>query len=767
MSSGRAGRAGWRRLNAPLAAALVVAIVAAATVAGHQGGLFAVPGLAGWEASTEDVRVRLAGGRAPLDDRIVIVALDERTRREMPEVFQTRRGLARVIDAVAAGRPLVAGLDLFFAQPEINLSASVVAQVREAASALAAEADSADPALPPLSAAARAALAALAAVLDETRGDEVLAAAVGRAGPLHLGFLLHLDEEGAPAGTAEPPGLAAARLGEVAVASRAPARHPPRARYATVSLAPISTAAAGAGFVNVTPDEDGVLRRVPLVIEHGGRYYTALGVSLALAALGEPGGAGYATGSDRLHLAGREVPVDRRGRASLSYLGPSGTFPVISAADLVAGRAGGALAGKIVLVGYTDVARDRVVQPLDRAYSGVEVHATLVHNLLRGELLVRTEPRTAVLLVLALGGLIALLQLRRVRQRSPWLPAAGALAAAAAYLVLAGWLLDSRGVIIPVVAPLMAGALVTAAGLVVALATEGREKARLRAAFAHYVAPGVVDRIVADPSRVRLGGERRELTVMFCDIRGFSGAAENLEPEVLSEYLNEYFTPMTRIVLEAGGMLDKYIGDALMAVYGAPLEVSDHAERACRSALAMLEALGPLNASFTGRGLPAIGIGVGLSTGPMSVGNMGSQARFDYTVLGDAVNLGARLEALTREYRVDILVAEATARAAEAGFVFRELDTVRVRGRSGVGAIYQLVGARGAAPLGAEDLACWDEALAHYRSRRWDEAEAALERFSAAIPQDGPAAVLRARIAALRAAPPAGDWDGVFEQRSK
>ena len=759
-------------MNAPLAAALGVALLCGAIVAGHHGGWLVVPGLNGWEASTEDVRVRLAGGRAPLDERIVIVALDERTRREMPEVFQTRRGLARVIDAVAAGRPLVAGLDLFFAQPEVNLPAAVVAQVREAASALEAEAATADSSGAALSAAARAALGALAAVIDETRGDEVLAASVARAGPLHLGFLLHLGEAGAPAGTAEPPGLAPARLGEVAVGSRAPARHPPRAHHATVSLAPIASAAAGAGFVNVTPDEDGVLRRVPLVIEHGGRYYTALGVSLALAALGEPrggapAGAGYATGSDRLHLAGREVPVDRRGRASLSYLGPSGTFPVVSAADLLAGKADGALAGKIVLVGYTDVARDRVVQPLDRAYAGVEVHATLVHNLLHGELLVRTEPRTAVLLVLALGGLIALLQLRRIRQRSAWLPAAGALAAGVAYLVLAGWLLASRGVIIPLVAPLLAAALVTATALVVALATEGREKARLRAAFAHYVAPGVVDRIVADPSRVRLGGERRELTVMFCDIRGFSGAAENLEPEVLSEYLNEYFTPMTRIVLEAGGMLDKYIGDALMAVYGAPLEVSDHAERACASALAMLQALGPLNTSFTSRGLPSIGIGVGLSTGPMSVGNMGSQARFDYTVLGDAVNLGARLEALTREYRVDILVAEATARAAEAGFVFRELDTVRVRGRSGVGVIYQLVGARGAAPLGAEDLARWDEALAHYRSRRWDDADAALERFSAAIPQDGPAEVLRARIAALRAQPPAGDWDGVFEQRTK
>jgi adenylate cyclase len=321
--------------------------------------------------------------------------------------------------------------------------------------------------------------------------------------------------------------------------------------------------------------------------------------------------------------------------------------------------------------------------------------------------------------------------------------------------------------LIPLVPPVLGAALVTAAALSTALATEGREKARLRSAFSRYVPPGVVDRIVADPSRVRLGGERRELTVLFSDIRGFSRSAENLEPEVLSEYLNEFLTPMTNLVLDEGGMLDKYIGDALMAVYGAPLEAADHAARACRTALAMQGALGGLNAEFARRGLPEVQVGIGINSGPMSVGNMGSQARFDYTVLGDAVNLGARLEALTREYRVDTLVGETTAALVADKFTFRELDTVRVKGRAGVGRIHELCGPAGDARFAADVLALFSAGLEHYRAGRWQEAEDSLRRFLERHADDGPSQVLLERIASLRARPPAAQWDGVFDQLVK
>jgi adenylate cyclase len=740
----------WTQRNAPLIASISATLLCVAIYAGHQARTITVPGIDAWESALENARVRFAGSRAPADDRVVVVALDDDTRARFPHVFQTRRGQAELFEKVAAARPLVIGLDLFFVNRELQLAQDVLAKVKDALAALAAE--TASPAL-------AKAREALQAVLDETRGDEVLAQTIARIGQLHLGFLFYLGDAGTT--DPEPVGLARARLGEVVTAARSTGRHPLRASAAAVSLPDIARGAAGGGFVNVDPDPDGTVRRVPLVIEHGGRYYVSLGLDLALAAA--QGDGGYVTGEDRLSFAGREVPVDRRGRATLNYLGPARTFRHVSAVDVMNGSAGDRLQGRIVLVGYTDTARDKIVQPFDRVMPGVEVHATLIHNLLHDELRRRIEPPAALAALAILCGFLALLQVRRVRQRGAWVVVAGTLVAMAAYLVTSQILFQAQGLIVPVVAPLIAAALVTAAALSVGLATEGREKARLRSAFSRYVPPSVVERILADPRRIRLGGDRRVLTVLFSDIRGFSRTAEGLEPEVLSEYLNEYFTPMTGLVLENGGMLDKYIGDAVMAVYGAPLEVPDHAVRACRTALAMHRALVPLNQELTRRGLPPVNIGVGLSTGPMSVGNMGSQVRFDFTVLGDAVNLGARLEALTRDYRVDTLVAADTARAAGDAFVFRELDVVRVKGRAGVGRIYQLCGERGAEGVPtADQLALFARGLEHYRARRWTDARTVFEEVD-----DGPSRVLLARIDDLETEPPGDEWDGVFDQLVK
>ena len=315
--------------------------------------------------------------------------------------------------------------------------------------------------------------------------------------------------------------------------------------------------------------------------------------------------------------------------------------------------------------------------------------------------------------------------------------------------------------------PLLTCGAVALVSVTTALVTEGREKAKLRAAFSQYVAPALVSKILAQAGRVGLGGERRELTVLFSDIRGFSSFAENMEPEALSTFLNEYLNPMTRLVLGEGGMLDKYIGDAVMGVYGAPLDQPDHASAACRTALQMVAALGPLNAAWQARGLPAIRIGIGLNTGVASAGNMGSDLRFDYTVMGDTVNLGARLEPLTKELHVDILVGETTRAAAGDGFVFREVDRVRVKGRGGTVRVFELLGVNGDAPLAPDDIGAYEKALERYRVQDWEAAGAGFAAFLCAHPGDGPAGVMVDRVAALRAAPPPPDWDGAYDQRAK
>ena len=277
--------------------------------------------------------------------------------------------------------------------------------------------------------------------------------------------------------------------------------------------------------------------------------------------------------------------------------------------------------------------------------------------------------------------------------------------------------------------------------------------------FSRYVSRTVVDRILADPARAKLGGERKELTVLFSDIRGFSAFSETMRPEELASFLGEYLTPMTELVLDSGGTLDKYIGDAVMAMWAAPVDVADHAARACEVALKMQEALVDLNARWKREGKPAITIGIGLNTGAMAVGNMGTAARFDYTVLGDQVNLGARLEALTKEYGVDILVGEGTMRAAGDGFVFREIDLVRVKGRHGAAPVYELVGRTGKVTVDPR----FATALAAYRARDFAAARATFSE----LPDDDAAEIMASRCAALIESAPPGDWDGIYDQHGK
>lgn len=758
----------WLTLNAALAVAALATIGCLALLTAQASGLLALPVLDSWELDTVDARFRLRGPLQPVDQNIVIVGFDDQLRREAPEVLQQRAGWARFVDALSAYRPRAVALDAFFSDPEEILPPATVTQVDAAVASLQLAPEA-------TSTAGTAALTALRAVQDATRGDEKLAASLARAGNVLLSSLFFVDQgDASPAAvtTVEPPGLRGARVTDAALLDRPAGQRPLRAELEVYgSLAAFARNSAGGGAVNVIRDLGGVVRRVPLVIEHAGRYYLPLGLTLAARseALGaqRPASASYATGDRQLTLGNHTLPVDTGAVARLGWLGPSGTFPYVSAAEVLSGRAPkAALANRLVIVGYTDAARDRVATPFAAVQPGVEVHATLAHNAIHGGLLQSTPGWLSLLVVAAMGAIMTLLQVRRIRQRRTWLVGMAGLALGMGWLVSAH-LLFLHGHIVPVASPLGSLLLITVLAISTALISEGREKAQLRKAFAHYVSGELVDRILADPDRVRLGGERRELSVLFSDIRGFSNFSEQMEPEALSGFLNEYLTPMTRIVLEQGGMLDKYIGDAVMAVFGAPLEMADHTAAMCRVALAMQTALAEMRAGWVQRGLPAIEIGVGLNAGPMSVGNMGSEMRFDYTVMGDAVNLASRLEGLTKEYHCAILCGPRVPELAGDAFVFRELDFVRVKGRGGALRVYELVGTRENCRFPAQALALYAQALGDFRQRNWHAAETRLGELLADHPQDGPAQVLAARTRAMAADPPGADWDGVYEQRNK
>jgi len=292
-------------------------------------------------------------------------------------------------------------------------------------------------------------------------------------------------------------------------------------------------------------------------------------------------------------------------------------------------------------------------------------------------------------------------------------------------------------------------------------------KRQITVLFGQYVPPELVDQMARDPGRYTMEGRSEVLTVLFSDIRGFTTIAEGLNPRELAQLLNEYLTAMSNVIGEHRGTLDKYIGDAIMAFWGAPVAEPDHAARAVSAAMAMQAKLVPLNATFRARGWPALSIGVGINTGPMSVGDMGSKLRKAYTVMGDAVNLASRLEGLTKRYGTGIIVGEATRKAAS-GIVFRELDRVRVKGKDEPVAIFEPIGPEGSIEKAKqEELKLWQQMLKAYRAQDWDQADVALLNLRRHHPNAPLYGFYAERVAQHRTRPPVPSWDGVtvFEEK--
>jgi adenylate cyclase len=298
--------------------------------------------------------------------------------------------------------------------------------------------------------------------------------------------------------------------------------------------------------------------------------------------------------------------------------------------------------------------------------------------------------------------------------------------------------------------------------------TEEREKKKIKGAFHYYVTASVVNEMLKNPEKLKLGGEKKDLTVLFSDIRGFTTISEGLSPEMLVKLLNEYLTVMTDIVFKYDGLLDKYMGDAIMAVYGAPLDQEDHAERACYTALDMMDELKVLQAKWEAEGTPRINIGIGVNSGPMVVGNMGSQRRFDYTVMGDSVNLSSRLEGANKQYSTNIIIGEVTYEKVRDKFLCRELDSVRVKGKDLPVKIYELVGRNGGVPDETKDVIClFHQGLEEYKGRKWQEANETFNKVLDIKPDDCPSKLYLKRSKNLMEAPPPEDWDGVFTMETK
>lgn len=448
---------------------------------------------------------------------------------------------------------------------------------------------------------------------------------------------------------------------------------------AVVSPLPrFSAAARAAGHSNTPPDTDGVVRRIPLAVDAPDKSAVA---SFALQTLRV---------SQPLSAAPTDA-MDRYGRLTVNYGGhPRGTFPTISAVDVLRGDFDpSVVAGKTIFVGSSaaDLHDDRLVPTsLGIPMPGVEIHASLADTILSKRWLVPVPAWTEIFLLLAIGAAFGF-AVTYLRARSSvvvaiifWIG-----------LVITAIVLFDKGRILDVVWPTIAIVFSYAAVTLERRLSADRERRELKNAFSRYVAPAVVESILQDPSRLKLGGEKRRMTVLFSDVRGFTTISESLPPEQLVEIMNTYLTAMTEIVFANGGTLDKYIGDAVMAFWNAPLDQPDHAIRAATTAIEMQKKLSEMNREKIFPNGIELKIGIGINTGDMIVGNMGSETRFDYTVLGDNVNLGARLESLTKEYGVGIIVSDAMRAEAGESLVTRELGAVTVKGKKAPVLIHELL----------------------------------------------------------------------------
>jgi adenylate cyclase len=466
--------------------------------------------------------------------------------------------------------------------------------------------------------------------------------------------------------------------------------YPFQAKMALPTLLRFSSVANSLAHINMIPDVDGTLRWEALAISYQGDFYAPIGLKAAWLYRGLKKEDLVLDCGGEVRLGTTSIPTDDHGSLLINYRGPNGTFPMYPISDILDRLTPpGTFKDKIVLIGATAIGiYDLRVTPFSPNMAGIEKHASVVDNILRGDFIHRTEATVTLLIfvfAIALG---------------VTLPRLGAKAGAVLFLALffgylgaVYYLFVAKGIWFNLVYPASALFFGYTSQTAYRFFTEERRARDIRKMFSSYVSKRIVDELIKDPSKAKLGGDRKEITVLFSDIRGFTSFSEKHQPEEVVSLLNEYLGAMTEIVFEHEGTLDKFVGDAIMALWGAPVGQPDHAERAVRCALAMISRLKELQSKWAAEGKYVIDIGIGINTGDMVVGNMGAEGKkMDYTVIGDNVNLGARLEGLTRQYNNHIIISEYTYEKVEHIVEAKELGTVTVKGKQLPVLVYDLVG---------------------------------------------------------------------------
>lgn len=702
-----------------------------------------------------DVRIRLTMP-GTVDERIVIVDIDEASQAELGQWPWPRNTLASIVDKLFDHYGVrVFGLDVLFAEAEETSAERLIAD-------LAASDIADDPAV-------RAELARHREILDSNyRFAESFIAR-----DVVTGFVF---KDSLGGNEPETTGVLPEALLRGEAIANVTVPFVDAAGYAGNLPELQENAVAGGFFDSPVIDADGVFRRAPLLQRYRGDLYPSLALAVARVALGSPDvRLGFAhTQSGRLsgieleyfHLGDAAIAVDQQVAVYIPFRGPQESFRFISAMDVLRGAAAEELLkGKIALLGASAAGLlDLRSTPVGQRYIGVEAHANLIAGLLDNK--IRQQPSYSDGLEIFLLFVIALLTALILPRFAPLSALAFVLLILFATMAGNMWMWSSLGLVVPVASLLMYTVIASMLQITYRFFVEQRNKRHLSNVFGQYIPPSLVEEMDETGEEVSLEGESREMSVLFSDVRGFTTISEGLDAIELTRMMNEFLTPFTRVVQDHRGTIDKYMGDCVMAFWGAPLSDDEHAKHAVLAAFDMISAVKTLDEPFQNKGWPAIRVGVGIASGDMNVGNMGSEFRIAYTVMGDTVNLGSRLEGLTKQYGVDIIVSDKTASLVP-DFAFRELDLVRVKGKTEPVAIYEPLGRR--AEISADtaaELQQYAAALAAYRLRNWELASDSFQKLKE-CKDELLYNVYLDRIERFRQEPPPQDWDGVFAHMSK
>ncbi len=742
----------WRRTLVTLLPILLALL--------HSGGTLRWETLDKLEAMVYDARLN-AFMPGDTDDRIVIVDIDEKSLAEVGRWPWNRRHMANLVQRLFEEQQVaVLGMDVVFSEAD---ESSGLAQLKALAQGTLRDQVELAKRLPELE-------------LELDYDQRFAQALQGK--PVVLGYYFTSDRGGRTSGSLPAPVFDEASLNGRRFVSTE------WSGYGS-NIAPIAQGAPMAGFFNPVVDSDGVVRSLPLLAKHGGAYYESLALAMFRTFMGSATVApGFAPGSEntgypflesvQLMQDGRSmaIPVDERVATLVPFRGKGGpqggSYTYISASDVLNGQLPpGLLQDRLVLLGTTAPGLlDMRATPVAEVYPGVETHANILSALLDGNLPVRPDYAQGYeWLLLLLSGLVL----------ATLAPKLNALRTVVLASLLTGglvglnlWLYTGFGLVLPlatlVLAVLMASALNMAYGYFV----ESRSKRELANLFGSYVPPELVDEMVKEPERYSMRASDKVLTVMFSDMRGFTKLSETMQPAELQALLNDVFTRLTQAIRENRGTIDKYMGDCVMAFWGAPVDSPHHAALAVEAALAMGRAIAKINQEHDQKHLPRIGMGVGLNTGLMCVGDMGSELRRSYTVIGDAVNLGSRLEGVSKFYGVEIVASDATRQQAGDGFIWQVLDKVKVKGKEEAVTIHTVLGVQtDMTTLLAEELALWKKAWNAWRTQNWREAMSDLESLTQLYPHKALYHLYHERVQGRLDQPHDPDWDGSTQFETK